>query len=155
MNTMASTPAIELHQRRVRLARVPASAADARSHVRAAIDQWKVPVDPDVAVLLTSDLVTNAILHGDGKNVTIAIRCSRGRLRVDVYDTARSLPATLEPADLETGTGLVLVSTLSSEWGCFRTPAGKAVYFTLEFKTELPPGAEVDPLGTARGDGGL
>ena len=155
MNAMASTPTIELHQRRVRLARVPASAADARSHVRAAIDQWKVPVDPDVAVLLTSDLVTNAILYGDGKNVTIAIRCSRGRLRVDVYDTARSLPATLEPADLETGSGLVLVSTLSSEWGCFRTPAGKAVYFTLEFKTELPPGAEEDPLGTARGDGGL
>jgi anti-sigma regulatory factor (Ser/Thr protein kinase) len=155
MNTMASTPTIELHQRRVRLARVPASAADARSHVRAAIDQWKVPVDPDVAVLLTSDLVTNAILHGDGKNVTIAIRCSRGRLRVDVYDTARSLPATLEPADLETGSGLVLVSTLSSEWGFFRTPAGKAVYFTLEFKTELPPGTEEGLLGTARGDGGL
>jgi hypothetical protein len=155
MNAMASPPAIELHQRRVRLARTPASAAAARSQVRAAIGEWRVPVDPDVAVLLTSDLVTSAILHGDGKNVTVAIRCSSGRLRVDVYDTARSLPVTLEPAEMETGSGLVLMSTLASDWGYFRTPAGKAVYFTLDFNEELPPGTEEGPLGITRGDGGL
>jgi hypothetical protein len=32
--------------------------------------------------------------------------------------------------DAETGRGLVLVGTLSAEWGFYRTPAGKAVYFT-------------------------
>ncbi|HWG00842.1 MAG TPA: ATP-binding protein [Trebonia sp.] len=155
MNALASTSAIELHQRRVRLPRTPVSAGVARGHLRAAIAEWRVPVDADVAVLLTSDLVTNAILHGDGKTVTVAIRCSRGRLRVDVYDTARSLPATLEPADMETGSGLVLLTTLASEWGCFRTPAGKAVYFTLEFAHELPPGTDEDPPGITRGVGGL
>jgi hypothetical protein len=35
------------------------------------------------------------------------------------------------PADAETGRGLLLVETLSDEWGFYRTPAGKAVYFTL------------------------
>jgi hypothetical protein len=35
------------------------------------------------------------------------------------------------PADAETGRGLMLVATLSAEWGFYRTPAGKAVYFTL------------------------
>jgi hypothetical protein len=38
------------------------------------------------------------------------------------------------PADAETGRGLMLVATLSAEWGYYRTPAGKAVYFTLAFQ---------------------
>jgi hypothetical protein len=52
-----------------------------------------------------------------------------------VHDTSRSLPAVTEvPADAETGRGLLLVETLSEEWGFYRTPAGKAVYFTLAFE---------------------
>jgi hypothetical protein len=67
----------------------------------------------------------------------LAIASSRGRLRVDVHDTSRSLPAVAEvPADAETGRGLLLVETLSDEWGFYRTPAGKAVYFTLAFEPE-------------------
>ena len=67
----------------------------------------------------------------------LAIASSRGRLRVDVHDTSRSLPAVTEvPADAETGRGLLLVETLSDEWGCYRTPAGKAVYFTLAFEAD-------------------
>ena len=61
MNAMAPTRPIELRQRRVRLATGPAAAAEARGQVRAAICAWDVPVDPDVAVLLVSELVTNAI----------------------------------------------------------------------------------------------
>lgn len=45
------------------------------------------------------------------------------------------------PADAETGRGLHLVATLSDEWGFYRTPAGKAVYFMLAFQTGLAPGA--------------
>jgi hypothetical protein len=37
------------------------------------------------------------------------------------------------PADAEAGRGLMLVVTLSSDWGICRDPAGKAVYFTLLF----------------------
>ncbi len=131
---MAPTRPTELYQRRVRLTRKPAAAAEARSQVRVAIRDWKVPVDPDIAILLTSDLVTNAITHGDGETLTLAIRCSRGHLRIDVYDKSRSLPLGMdEPADAGAGRGLVLVAALSTEWGSFRTPAGKAMYFTLAF----------------------
>ena len=131
---MAPTRPTELYQRRVRLTRKPAAAAEARSQVRVAIGEWRVPVDPDVAILLTSDLVTNAITHGDGETLTLAIRCSRGHLRIDVYDKSRSLPLGMdEPADTDAGRGLVLVAALSTEWGSFRTPAGKAMYFTLAF----------------------
>jgi hypothetical protein len=36
-------------------------------------------------------------------------------------------------AEAETGRGLLLVTSLSAEWGFYRTSAGKAVYFTLDF----------------------
>jgi hypothetical protein len=35
------------------------------------------------------------------------------------------------PVDAETGRGLLLVDTLADEWGFYRTPGGKAVYFSL------------------------
>jgi hypothetical protein len=139
MNVMAPTRPTELYQRRVRLTREPAAAAEARGQVRAAIRDWKVPVDLDIAVLLTSDLVTSAITNGDGETLTLAIRCTRGHLRIDVYDKSRSLLAGAgERADAGTGYLLVLVAALSTEWGSFRTPAGKAMYFTLALQPGLP-----------------
>jgi hypothetical protein len=136
---MTTTRPTELYQRRVRLTRKPAAAAEARGQVRAAIRDWKVPVDHDIALVLTSDLVTNAIMHGDGATLTLAIRCSRGHLRIDVYDKSRFLPMGAdEPVSMRAGHGLVLVAALSTEWGSFRTPAGKAMYFTLAFQSDLP-----------------
>jgi len=126
------TQPAELRHCRVRLATGPAAAGEARRQVRAAIRDWDLPADPDVALLLTSELVTNAIMHEAGESITLGIRCFRGRLRVDVYDTSRSFPVvTAAEGDAETGRGLMLVDTLATEWGFYRTPAGKAVYFTL------------------------
>jgi anti-sigma regulatory factor (Ser/Thr protein kinase) len=146
MTTMAPPRTAERHGCRVRLVTGPAAAAEARRRVRDAIQRWQVSVDLDAALLLTSELVTNAVRHQAGQGaqaVTLAIACSRGRLRVDVHDTSCSLPAVAEvPADAETGRGLLLVATLSDEWGFYRTPAGKAVYFTLAF--EAAKAAETD-----------
>jgi len=156
----------DLRHRRVRLNREPAAAALARREIRAAIAAWEPGVDADVAVLLASDLVTNAIVHGDGRTITLAIRCAAGRLRVDVYDTSHALPVVLDAgASAATGPGLALVATLADEWGTFRTPAGMAVYFALgpgsageeeEERQELPRGdGGPCPPGITRGDGGL
>jgi hypothetical protein len=134
MNATAPTRPAELHQRRVRLIREPGAAGEARGHVRAALLAWQVPVDPDVAILLTSDVVTSAITHGAGPSVTVAIRCSRGQLRVDVYDSARSPLLADAPGDKEAGPGLALVALLADDWGVFRTPAGRTVYFALTFR---------------------
>ncbi len=151
---MTPTLPTKLHQRRVRLARVPSSAAAARSQVGEAIRAWKVPVDADIAILLTSDLVTDAITHGDGPTITLAIRCSRGHLRVDVYDSPRSAPVPADqPVGADSGRGLILVATLSTEWGSFRTAAGKAVYFTLAFRSDLPWDGDHAAPGVTRGDG--
>jgi hypothetical protein len=151
---MTPTRPIELHQRRFRLAREPTAPAQARSQVRTVIRAWQVPVDPDIAVLLASDLVTNAVTHGDGETVTLAITCSRGHLRIDVYDTWRSLPTAVgEPVGRAPGCGLALVAALSTEWGSFRTPAGEAVYFTLAFEPDLPWGGDLAAAGDTRGGG--
>ena len=139
MNTMAPPRPTDLDACRVRLTAGPAAAAaQARRQVRAAISAWRAPVDPDVAVLLTSDLVTYAFRHEAGDTVTLAISCSGGELRVDVHGSSRSRPsqadARVEP---EIGPGLILVATLSDEWGSYRTPDGKAVYFTLAFHPDI------------------
>jgi anti-sigma regulatory factor (Ser/Thr protein kinase) len=148
MNTMAPTRPTELQVSRVRLPAGPIASPEARSQVLAVIRDWDVPVDPNVAVLLTSELVTNAIRHEAGETITLAITCSWGQLRVDVHDTSRSWPALVDAAaDAETGRGLMLVTTLSADWGVYRTPAGKAVYFTLAFQPDLAADGERGPQG--------
>jgi hypothetical protein len=148
---MAPTRPTELRRHRLRLTREPIAVAEARRQVRAAIDAWRVSVDPDIAVLLTSDLVTSMIMHGDGEAIMLAVRCSRGYLRVDVYDTSSSLPvAADEPARTETGRGLVLIAALSAEWGSFRTPAGEAAYFTLACQPDLPGAGDRAAAGDTR-----
>jgi anti-sigma regulatory factor (Ser/Thr protein kinase) len=129
------------------------AAASARSVVEDAIRAWRVPVDVDVAVLLTSELVTNAVTHGTptaGTFVLLTIACDMACLRVDVHDGSRDLPvldtglSDEAPAEAETGRGLLLVTSLSAEWGFYRTPAGKAVYFTLELQRDFPE-TVIDP----------
>ena len=146
MTTMAPTRPARRHGCRVRLATGPAAAAEARRRVRSAIQSWQVPVDPDTAILLTSELVTNAVRHEAGQAVMLVVTCARGQLRVDVHDTSPSWPAVADvPADAETGRGLLLVETLSDEWGFYRTPAGKAVYFMLAFQPDQPDAARAEP----------
>jgi anti-sigma regulatory factor (Ser/Thr protein kinase) len=144
MNTMVLTRPSELQGCRVRLPAGPAAAAEARRQVRAAIQAWDVPVDPDVAVLLTSDLVTNAIRHAAGGTITLAVRCARGQLRVDVHGTPCSWPAD-HPAAAAPGPGLILVTTLSDDWGLYRTPVGQAAYFTLAFQPDPAEGGGYGP----------
>jgi two-component sensor histidine kinase len=129
---------------RVRLAPGLAAAKAARAVIETTIRAWRVPVDPDVAVLLTSELVTNAVTHGAaqaenaGIFVTLAITCTAARLRVDVHDGSGDLPLLKDPlTEAETGRGLLLVTSLSAEWGFYRTAEGKAVYFTLEFPPDV------------------
>jgi Histidine kinase-like ATPase domain len=144
MNTMAPDRPPEPKSCRVRLTTGPAGVPEARNLVRAAVRSWEVPVDPDDAVLLTSELVTNAIQREPGQPVVLVITSSCGQLRVDVHDTSHSLPAvTNVSTDAETGRGLLLVAALSADWGCYPTPTGKAVYFTLACQAQ--PGSHGQP----------
>ena len=73
-----------------------------------------------------------------GEAVLLVIAADDAGLRVDVHDGSADLPIVsgyVAEADAETGRGLLLVTSLSAEWGFYRTAGGKAVYFTLE----VPP----------------
>jgi anti-sigma regulatory factor (Ser/Thr protein kinase) len=148
MDTMTPIRPTVQRARLISLTAAPPAAAEARSQVRAAIYAWDVPVDLATAVLLTSELVTNAIRHEARENVLLAITRSCGALRVDVHDTSCSVPVPMDaPADAEAGRGVMLVASLSTNWGFYRTSAGKAVYFTLAFQADLDTGHDRGPQG--------
>jgi hypothetical protein len=129
MNTRALTRPTAPRKLRITLTAGPAAEA-ARNEVRAAIRAWDIPVDPAVAVLLTGELVANALRHEAGKAIELVVSCALGQLQVDVYDTS---PATELQVDAPAGAGLALLASLSSSWGYCRTPTGRAGYFTLMF----------------------
>jgi anti-sigma regulatory factor (Ser/Thr protein kinase) len=139
---------VSKHQCRIPLRANLGAAGAARAVVEDAIRAWHVPVDPDVAILLASELVANAVTHATpaaGTFVLLTIACDAAALRVDVHDGSGDLPVLDEAsAEAETGRGLLLVTTLSAEWGFYRTPVGKAVYFTLQIPGD---GAETSANG--------
>jgi anti-sigma regulatory factor (Ser/Thr protein kinase) len=157
MDTMTLIRPIVQRPRRFALTPGPAAASEARSHVRAAIDAWHVPIDPYVAVLLTSELVTNAIRHkaDDNETVLLFITWADDQMRVEVHDTSRFEPLLVDaPPDAETGRGLMLVDSLSAEWGFRKTGAGKAVYFALAPQDDLDEGDDRDAQGDRNPQGG-
>ena len=88
--------------------------------------------------MLTSDLVTDAIAHGDGETVMLVLGYSRRHLHVEVSGTPRlRLMTAEEPVAARTRPGLTLVAAHSTERGSFRTPAGEAMYFTLAIAPDL------------------
>ena len=64
----AADPDGQLRHSRFRLTPGLVAASEAREHVRAVIRAWHLLVDADVAVLLASELVANAITHGQPGN---------------------------------------------------------------------------------------
>lgn len=87
------------------------------------------------ALLLITELVTNAVLHG-GPPILLAIDCDERSLHVRVRDGSRALPAPREgDLEAEDGRGMTLVELLTSTWGV--TPVaddhgtGKEVWFEL------------------------
>lgn len=155
MNAMAASRQAELNQCRVRLVAEPTAPGEARRRVQAIIHDWNVPVDEDIAMLLTSDLVTHGIWEESGGTLMLVIRCLPERLRIEVHDSSRSrLGSADAPApDVAAEGVLSLVGSLSAEWGSYRTPAGLAWFFTLAFMPDLAVGAERDPQGNSSGGG--
>ncbi|GAA3119060.1 hypothetical protein GCM10010449_46420 [Streptomyces rectiviolaceus] len=137
-----------------RLPRGPRSVGRARSLLAEQARAWKVPDDvADTAVLLLSELMTNAVRHGRapaGREVGARCVLDGSVFRVEVADASGVLPCPREagPGD-ESGRGLALVELLADAWGSYSRPygIGKTVWIELAL-----PGAEPD--GAPPGDGG-
>ena len=110
----------------------PREVGRARRVLARALERWGVDGEcADVAVLLTSELVTNAIRHGAAP-VRVRAGIGSGGLRVEVDDEARGAvsPRQAAPTDLD-GRGLHLVESLSDRWGWGSARRGKRVWFEL------------------------
>lgn len=109
------------------------AAFHARRHVEAACVGMP-PDTVDVARLLVTELVSNAVLHGAGR-VVLAVARDRQGLRVEVSDESPELPVVADSHHLmEHGAGLRMVAALASSWGTeAREDAqpGKRVWFAL------------------------
>ncbi|HEX9039783.1 MAG TPA: ATP-binding protein [Trebonia sp.] len=144
----------ELRHRRVRLDLGPAAAAHACGHVRSAIVAWSVPVNPAVAILLTSDLVINAVTNGASETITLGIRWSSGQFRVEVHDASVTGDSwETADADADAERGLQLAAVMAAECGHYRTPAGRAVYYVLALDPQavVPSQPSNDPSAVPGG----
>jgi anti-sigma regulatory factor (Ser/Thr protein kinase) len=85
----------------------------------------------DAAVLLTSEAVTNAFIHGRSE-ARIQVTTSPGRLLVEVADDNSRHPQRLDQdADALDGRGIAIVQQLADRWGVRDDPYGKTVWFEV------------------------
>jgi anti-sigma regulatory factor (Ser/Thr protein kinase) len=105
----------------------------AREAVADRLRAWGLASSVDVARVLTSELVTNALLHGQPP-ITLEVRRTGNAVRVEVTDCGDGRPAP-RSVDLERpgGMGLVIVDSLASSWGVVAagTGVGTTVWFEL------------------------
>ncbi|CAM5532521.1 hypothetical protein GCM10010329_29250 [Streptomyces spiroverticillatus] len=124
------------------------SVATARAFVRDTLQGWGHSELVDDAVVLTSELVTNAVVHAGTQADVLCLRTEEG-IRVEVGDRypEREVPLqgtgfNLGGPDREGGRGLLLCAALASKWGVEYTPTQKHVWFQLDLP-QRPVGTRV------------
>ena len=143
----------------------PAAVAAARKFVRETLRDWldtrPAPADTELvddAVLLTSELVTNAVVHA-GTQVQVTCKLAASAVEVVVRDShpARMVPGPTGddglPAERTHGRGLLLPSALASAWGVSYGAEAKAVWFRMGLAGQqaglAEPGADPDAATAA------
>ncbi|MCW7946189.1 hypothetical protein AAW14_30380 [Streptomyces hygroscopicus] len=140
------------------------SVATARSFVRDTLHGWGFADIVDDAVVLTSELVTNAVVHAGTSADVLCLRSDDG-VRIEVADRypEREIPlqttaVSMGSPDREGGRGLQLCAALAGRWGVEYTPTHKQIWFQLDLP-ERPVGtraagpslpADLLPLADAR-----
>ncbi|MCB5183485.1 ATP-binding protein [Streptomyces antimicrobicus] len=87
----------------------------------------------DVAELLTTELVTNALVHTDqGAEVSAVLDASRLRVEVRDHTSRKPRPYVPNADDGTHGRGLFLVEQLADSWGVDPLGGGKVVWFEID-----------------------
>ncbi|PTH83692.1 PAS domain S-box protein [Streptomyces sp. A244] len=114
------------------------SVASARSFVRDTLQGWGFADIVDDAVVLTSELVTNAVVHAGTSADVLCLRSDEG-VRIEVADRYPEREIPLQGAainmgspDREGGRGLQLCAALAGRWGVEYIPTHKTVWFQLD-----------------------
>jgi anti-sigma regulatory factor (Ser/Thr protein kinase) len=123
----------------VKLPSEPESAALARATVVETLGAWGLEgpgpgrtSTSDVAALLVSEVVTNAVRYSSGP-IELLLRRSPSAIWFEIGDEDSRLPRLRHArSDDEGGRGLALVQALASAWGTREVPTGKVVWFRLD-----------------------
>ncbi|WP_306318024.1 MULTISPECIES: SpoIIE family protein phosphatase [unclassified Streptomyces] len=114
------------------------SVATARSFVRDTLQGWGHTDIIDDAVVLTSELVTNAVVHAGTSAEVLCLR-SEDHVRIEVSDRypEREIPLqssamNMGSPDREGGRGLQLCAALAGRWGVDYSATHKRVWFQLD-----------------------
>ena len=107
------------------------SVTEARRFVLDALTNWRLDALADTAALLTSEVVTNAVLHAR-TSVDLVVRRLVVGIAVEVTDGSSTQPrARRATADSTTGRGMALLDQLATSWGVKTHKGGKTVEFTV------------------------
>ncbi len=155
----ASTGGRDEHVRRVRLPADRRTPAAARALVRSVLVEADLAELTNEALLLTTELSTNAVEHARTE-LDVEVVADRSGLTVTVSDFAGGPVEELtvgvrnESSDItevsERGRGLLLVDHFASRWGTTYLPTGKGVWFRLD-RTDPP---ETGPVQAATAGSG-
>ena len=107
----------------------PVAAREARRFVT---EHLADVVDEGALMLLTSEIVTNGVLHAR-THLRLGVMAGQDRVLVTCGDDDPTGSPTVPPTDhgRPSGRGLLLVDAMASQWGVFRSDGGKTVWFTL------------------------
>ncbi|GHF74061.1 hypothetical protein GCM10010218_63980 [Streptomyces mashuensis] len=106
----------------------------ARRRVREALRDWGITERAEDAELIVSEMVTNAVLHGGGRTVVVAVAADSQAIRLGVTDRGRPrgpiVPLRAAPDD-EYGRGLALIAATANDSGSHTTRRGKTRVWAL------------------------
>lgn len=118
--------------------RHPRCVALARAQMRKALAGWGLAGIEEPAVLVVSELVTNAVVHArvsPGREILTRFVRQDGGVRIEVHDTSDERPVPRTP-DHDGGFGLLLVDELTDRWGVAeRGGIGKCVWAVVTAHT--------------------
>jgi anti-sigma regulatory factor (Ser/Thr protein kinase) len=111
---------------------VPESIGAARRFTRAALGRHAISSETiDIAILLVSELTTNALLHAESV-IRVRVRVDEDDVRVEVCDSSPEGPELEHGSwERESGRGMELVSTLAKGWDWSPREDGKVIWFAL------------------------
>ena len=101
----------------------------------------------DDAVLIVSELTSNAVRHGSGGVICEAVMLDDRTCLVSVIDFGSGEPNVVDRAiDDIGGLGLVIVERLALKWGVAQFDGGKAVYAVIDASSDAATGDSTDAV---------